>query len=263
VREMLEVAGADPNYIHVREDTWTISDSALVFYEEVTPLVVAAEMGACDVLKVLFSHPQIDVNLCCCAFNDLEIYNYYTAYDMTMSRNHPLAAALLRARGVLPAKSDSVFKPPFDRVLGRPMREQLFGRQDEESSKTPDFEALVAGIDSAMRAQLRELADALTATKDQPLARRAKLFKSLLTEWHPDRHAAAVESSDSDNDKIPPDQPGSTVESGAVEGEQQQMKQNKSTATKIFQWLQLVKSWYLEEEEDSGLWTDVNPELPK
>ena len=31
-------------------------------------------------IKVLFNHPQIDVNMCCCAFSDLEIYNYYTAY---------------------------------------------------------------------------------------------------------------------------------------------------------------------------------------
>merc|ERR1712087_793587 len=43
VREMLEVRGADPNYIHIREDSWAISDSRLVFYEEITPLVVAAE----------------------------------------------------------------------------------------------------------------------------------------------------------------------------------------------------------------------------
>merc|ERR1712151_175879 len=31
VREMLEVKGADPDYIHVREDTRSLSDSALVF----------------------------------------------------------------------------------------------------------------------------------------------------------------------------------------------------------------------------------------
>ncbi|CAE8585120.1 unnamed protein product, partial [Polarella glacialis] len=143
VREMLEVMGADPNYIHVRKDAWAISDSRLEFYEEITPLVVAAEFGACDVIKVLFNHPQIDVNLSCCAFSDLEIYNYYTAYDMTISKKHPHAAALLRARGVLPASSEHVFKPPFDRVHGRPLREtisQTYEHDDYGEGEMPSWE---------------------------------------------------------------------------------------------------------------------------
>eukprot|EP00408_Alexandrium_pacificum_P046708 CAMPEP_0171257852 /NCGR_PEP_ID=MMETSP0790-20130122/54071_1 /TAXON_ID=2925 /ORGANISM="Alexandrium catenella, Strain OF101" /LENGTH=66 /DNA_ID=CAMNT_0011725999 /DNA_START=15 /DNA_END=211 /DNA_ORIENTATION=- len=36
VREMLEVKGADPNYIHIRKDSWVVSDSRLEFYEEIT-----------------------------------------------------------------------------------------------------------------------------------------------------------------------------------------------------------------------------------
>ncbi|OLP99588.1 hypothetical protein AK812_SmicGene17848 [Symbiodinium microadriaticum] len=133
VRELLEIRGADPNYIHVRKDSWSVSDTRLEFYEEITPLVVAAEFGACDVIKVLFNHPQLDTNLCCCAFNDSEIYNYYTAYDMTISRKHPHAAALLRARGVLPASDERVYKPPFDSVHGRPLRETLNHTFEEDS----------------------------------------------------------------------------------------------------------------------------------
>jgi len=214
VREMLEVRGADPNYIHVRQDSWAISDSRLTFYEEITPLVVAAEHGASDVIKVLFNHPQIDVNLCCCAFNDLEIYNYYTAYDMTISRKHPHAAALLRARGVLPASSEHVFKPPFDRVNMRPLREtvnNLYGDLDSEEDM-PSWEVVSMG-DPKLAAQLREVADTLSITKTQSLANRTKLFKALAADWHPDRHASSGDA---------------------------------AAATKVFQWLQVVKPWYLE-----------------
>jgi len=218
VREMLEVKGADPNYIHVREDCWAVSDSRLVFFEEITPLVVAAEHGAIDVIKVLFNHPQIDVNLCCCAFNDLEIYNYYTAYDMTISKMHPHAAALLRARGVLPASSEHVFKPPFDRVNMRPLREtvnNIYG-DDVEEDQMPSWEVISQG-NPALATALREVAEALSMTKGQAMVNRTKLFKNLVTDWHPDRHTSSGDA---------------------------------AVATKVFQWLQVVKPWYLEESAE-------------
>lgn len=212
VREMLEVRGADPNYIHVREDTWTISNSALVFFEELTPLAVAAEHGACDVIKVLFDHPQIDVNLCCCAYNDLEVYSHYTAYDLAISRGHAHAAALMRARGVLPAASERVSKPIFDRVSGRPVR-VAGGAAKASDFAMPSWEAISA--DSPALAQaLREIADALSATKEQSLPSKMKLFKNLLTDWHPDRRQRGGEEVD--------------------------------FATKVFQWLQVVKAWYFD-----------------
>mmetsp|Transcript_70108 Transcript_70108/g.216814 ORF Transcript_70108/g.216814 Transcript_70108/m.216814 type:complete len:731 (-) Transcript_70108:71-2263(-) len=216
VREMLEVKGADPNYIHVRRDAWVVSDSRLEFFEEITPLVVAAEHGACEVIKVLFNHPQIDVNLCCCAFSDIEIYNHYTAYDMTMMKKHPHAAALLRARGVLPASSEHVVKPTFDRVHGRPHRETATPVYDEEDygeGEMPNWEVISQG-NPALAEALHHVADTLSMTKSQSQAHRQKLFRGLLADWHPDRHAA----------------------SGDVE-----------IATKVFQWLQVVKTWYLQE----------------
>eukprot|EP00930_Biecheleria_cincta_P028311 TRINITY_DN19745_c0_g2_i1.p1 TRINITY_DN19745_c0_g2~~TRINITY_DN19745_c0_g2_i1.p1 ORF type:complete len:890 (-),score=213.80 TRINITY_DN19745_c0_g2_i1:44-2686(-) len=225
VREMLEVKGADPNYIHVRKDSWCISDSSLEFYEEITPLTVAAEYGACDVIKVLFNHPQIDVNLCCCAYNDLEIYNYYTAYDVTISRKHPHAAALLRARAVLPASSEHVFKPPFDRVHGRPLREtvnhQYNAEDDFGAGEMPRWDVVAEG-NPALAEKLKEVAETLSNTKAQSAKYRARVFKTLVTEWHPDRHTATPE------------------------GDGQEL------ATKIFQWLQAVKSWYLEEDREAG-----------
>lgn len=232
VREMLEVKGADPNYIHVRTDSWSISDSTLEFFEEITPLTVAAEFGACDVIKVLFNHPQLDVNLCCCAYNDLEIYNYYTAYDVTISHKHPHAAALLRARAVLPASSEHVFKPPFDRVHGRPLREtvnQQYSAEDDldAAGKMPSWNAVAEG-NPALAEKLKEVADTLSSTKAQSAKYRARVFKTLVTEWHPDRHTAGPE------------------------GDAQEL------ATKIFQWLQAVKPWYLEEGRDAG--DDGQPE---
>jgi len=226
VREMLEVKGADPNYIHVRQDTWVISDSRLTFYEEITPLIVAAEYGACEVLKVLFNHPQIDVNMCCCAFSDLEIYNYYTAYDMTISRKHPHAAALLRARGVLPASSEHVFKPPFDKINMRPLREtinNMYGADEIGVNEMPSWEVVSAG-DPKLATALREVADTLSITKSQALTNRNKIFKSLVTDWHPDRHTSTGES---------------------------------AIATKVFQWLQVVKPWYFEASDEPE--TDQQP----
>ncbi|CAK8988846.1 unnamed protein product [Durusdinium trenchii] len=215
VREMLEVKGADPNYIHVRKDSWAISDTRLEFYEEITPLVVAAEYGACEVIKVLFNHPQIDVNLCCCAFNDSEIYNYYTAYDVTIAKKHPHAAALLRARGVLPATSEHVYKPPFDPVHGRPLRETLNHTYEEDSfgeGEMPRWDTVAQG-DPELALELQKVADALSTSKGQSLRNRNKIFKALITDWHPDR------------------------------------AQNSYRATRVFQWLQVVKPWYLEEKE--------------
>jgi len=217
VRELLEVRGADPNYIHVRKDAWSISDTRLEFYEEITPLVVAAEYGACDVIKVLFNHPQIDVNLCCCAFNDSEIYNYYTAYDMTITRKHPHAAALLRARGVLPATSEHVYKPSFDPVHGRPLRETLnqkFEEDDFGAGEMPRWDTVAQG-DPDLALELQKVAETLSTTKSQSLVNRGKVFKALIADWHPDRHESSG---------------------------------NSHIATKVFQWLQVVKSWYLEEK---------------
>lgn len=218
VREMLEVQGADPNYIHVRKDSWAISDSRLEFYEELTPLVVAAEHGACEVIKVLFNHPQLDVNLCCCAFNDLEIYNYYTAYDMTISKKHPHAAALLRARGVLPASSEHVYKPPFDRVHGRPQRatvNHLYGDEDDYGEgEMPSWEVVSQG-NPRLAEELTKVADALSRTRSQSKENRARLFKALIADWHPDKHTSTGQA---------------------------------EIATKVFQWLQVVKTWYLEAE---------------
>lgn len=175
---------------------------------------MAAEHGAVDVIKVLFNHPQIDVNLCCCAFNDLEIYNYYTAYDMTISKKHPHAAALLRVRGVLPASSEHVFKPPFDRVNMRPLREtvnNIYGDEADEDHM-PSWEIISQG-NPALATALREVAEALSITKGQSLVSRTKLFKNLVTDWHPDRHTSSGDA---------------------------------TVATKVFQWLQVVKPWYLE-----------------
>lgn len=219
VRELLEIRGADPNYIHVRKDSWSVSDTRLEFYEEITPLVVAAEFGACDVIKVLFNHPQLDTNLCCCAFNDSEIYNYYTAYDMTISRKHPHAAALLRARGVLPASDERVYKPPFDSVHGRPLRETLNHTFEEDSfgaGEMPRWDTVAQG-DPDLALELSKVAETLSMTKSQTAQHRGRIFKGLITDWHPDRHAASG---------------------------------NSHIATKIFQWLQVVKSWYLEEQVD-------------
>jgi len=240
VREMLEVKGADPNYIHVRRDQWTVSDSVIEFYEEITPLVVAAERGSCEVIKVLFNHPQIDVNLCCCAFNDMEIYNYYTAYDMTISKKHPHAAALLRARGVLPATSEHVFKPPFDRVHSRPLRETLHnaygGAAEDEwgEGEMPSWDTLVQG-NPELAASLKDVADTLSMTRSQSVSNKTKIFKNLQTEWHPDRHQG---------------QPGEA-----------------EMATKVFQWLQVVKAWYMDSEGPAELSNQQplpdNPDRPE
>eukprot|EP00434_Breviolum_minutum_P015854 symbB.v1.2.013968.t1/scaffold1004.1/size147139/3 len=221
VREMLEVKGADPNYIHVRKDSWAISDTRLEFYEEITPLVVAAEYGACEVIKVLFNHPQIDVNLCC------EIYNYYTAYDVTIAKKHPHAAALLRARGVLPASSEHVYKPPFDVVHGRPLRETLNHTYEEDSfgeGEMPRWDTVAQG-DPDLALELQKVADALSTSKEQSLKNRTKIFKAFITDWHPDRAP----------------------------------KNGVHIATKVFQWLQVVKPWYLEEQD--GAMTGEMPPL--
>lgn len=217
VREMLEVHGADPNYIHVREDSWIISDSTLVFYEEVTPLIAAAENGACDVIKVLFSHPQLDTNLCCCAYNDLDIYNHYTAYDATTNRNHSHAAALLGTRGALPAESDLVIKPTFDSDRNRPIRAStddnryFDGHEEEQDWSMPPWEGISGGCER-LAATLRDIADTLNVVRKQPLANRTKFLKTLMAEWHPDRRS--------------------------VHGELE-------LPTKVFQWLQLMKPWFL------------------
>jgi len=215
VREMLEVKGADPNYIHVRKDSWTISDSVLEFWEEITPLVVAAERGCTDVMKVLFNHPQLEPNLCCCAFNDMEIYNYFTAYDMTISKKHPHAAALLRAHSVLPASSEYVFKPPFDRVHCRPLREtvnNVYAEWDANSDEMPSWEMIAEGNPKLAKI-LQDVSETLSMTKSQTEENRIRIMKTLVTEWHPDRHFDTAD---------------------------------KANATRVFQWLQGVKNWYMD-----------------
>ncbi|CAE8589291.1 unnamed protein product [Polarella glacialis] len=59
----------------------------------------------------------------------------------------------------------------------------------------------------------------LSSTKMQLAQNRVKIFKALVTDWHPDRHASAGK---------------------------------ERVATKVFQWLQVVKSWYLEESSASS-----------
>lgn len=227
VREMLEIKGADPNYIHVRRDGWTVSDSRLEFYEELTPLIVAAERGCTDVMKVLFNHPHLDANLCCCAFNDMEIYNYYTAYDMTITRRHPHAAALLRAHGVLPAASEHVWKPEFDRVHQRPLRENIQGYEEDEygEGEMPAWDVIAEG-NPKLAAALESCANTLSLTRVQTMENREKIFKELVRQWHPDRHVG---------------------------------KTTADMATKVFQWLQVVKPWYMEENVSAGLPTDMAP----
>lgn len=232
VREMLEVKGADPNYIHVRQDSWAISDSRLIFYEEITPLIAAAENGATDVIKVLFDHPQLDANLVCCAYNDMEIYNYFTAYDMTISRRQPHAAALLRARGVLPASNEHVDKPVFDEERGRPDR----GEEEEEAEEAEDAKAesqmppLPSSSDPRVLSQIRAVAETLRASRRQPPEARARIFRSVAAEWHPDKHRP---------------------EKGGAEH-----------ATRIFQWLQSAKEWYLEAEVEGEAENQALADLP-
>lgn len=232
VREMLEVKGADPNYVHVRQDQWTISDSRLMFYEEVTPLVAAAENGATDAMKVLFDHPQLDANLVCCAFNDMEIYNYYTAYDMTISRRQPHAAALLRARGVLPASSEHVYKPLFDEERGRPVREdeEEGAEVAEDAEVESEMPPLPTSSDPRIVSQIRAVSETLKASRRQPAEARARIFRSLAAEWHPDKHRP---------------------EKGGADH-----------ATRIFQWLQSAKEWYLEAEKDREAENQALVDLP-
>mmetsp|Transcript_79628 Transcript_79628/g.140919 ORF Transcript_79628/g.140919 Transcript_79628/m.140919 type:complete len:950 (-) Transcript_79628:145-2994(-) len=227
VREMLEVKGADPNYIHVRRDGWTVSDSRLEFYEEMSPLIVAAERGATDVMKVLFNHPHLDANLCCCAFNDMEIYNYYTAYDMTISRRHPHAAALLRAHGVLPAASEHVWKPEFDRVHQRPKRENIHTYEEDEygEGEMPAWDVIAEG-NPALAQALESCANTLSLTRVQTKENREKILKELIRQWHPDRHSGQA---------------------------------TQANATKVFQWLQVVKTWYMDDTNQPGMPTDMAP----
>ncbi|CAJ1390767.1 unnamed protein product [Effrenium voratum] len=56
------------------------------------------------------------------------------------------------------------------------------------------------------------VAEALSGSKGRQLKDRTKIFKALITEWHPDRAGS-----------------------------------NAHVATKVFQWLQVVKAWYLED----------------
>merc|ERR1712194_674931 len=60
---------------------------------------------------------------------------------------------------------------------------------------------------------LRSVAETLGATRGHPLDSRTKIFRSLAAEWHPDRHTSTGQ---------------------------------EEIATKVFQWLQVVKSWFLE-----------------
>lgn len=231
VREMLEVKGADPNYVHVRQDSWAMSDTLLIFYEEVTPLMAAAENGATDAIKVLFDHPQLDANLCCCAYNDMEIYNYYTAYDMTISRRQPHAAALLRARGVLPASSEHVYKPLFDEDRARPARGDAEDGEEEESAEAEsEMPSLPTSNNPRLVSQIRAVAETLRASRRQPAEARARIFRSLAAEWHPDKQRP---------------------EKGGTE-----------LATRIFQWLQSAKAWYLEADVDGEVENQALADLP-
>uniref|UniRef100_A0A7S1WYD6 J domain-containing protein n=1 Tax=Alexandrium catenella TaxID=2925 RepID=A0A7S1WYD6_ALECA len=131
-------------------------------------------------------------------------------------KKHPHAAALLRARGVLPSASEHVAKPEFDRVHSRPIRETAHPVYDEDDygeGEMPSWEVISQG-NPALAEALHHVADTLSMTKSQSLAHRQKILKGLVTDWHPDRHTAS--------------------------GDQE-------IATKVFQWLQVVKTWYLQE----------------
>merc|ERR1712032_208817 len=62
---------------------------------------------------------------------------------------------------------------------------------------------------------LQDVAETLSMTKGQTEENRTKIMKSLVTEWHPDRH---IDETDQAN------------------------------ATRVFQWLQSVKGWYMDAE---------------
>jgi len=214
VREMLEVKGANPNYIHVRKDGWMISDVRMEFFEEVTPLIVAAEHGQTEVIKVLFNHPQIDVNLCCCAFTDMEIFRYYTALDMTVARKQPHAQALLKARGVLSADSEFIEKPDFDDDRGVPLRRGSLFVQEEvvDANAMPKFDDV---DDPELFKALQMICNNLSRSRSQDMKAREGVFKTLITDWHPDKNRSKVE-----------------------------------LATKVFQWLQKARAWYMQEGSD-------------
>merc|ERR1712167_441950 len=112
-----------------------------------------------------------------------------TAYDMTISRRQPHAAALLRARGVLPASSEHVFKPVFDEERGRPLREDeeegadVTGDAEMESEMPP----LPTSRDPRVVSQIHAVSETLRASRRQPSAARARIFRSLAAEWPPDK----------------------------------------------------------------------------
>merc|ERR1712136_599153 len=86
-------------------------------------------------------------------------------------------------------------------------------------------------LDPEVAAVLQSVADTLTATKGQTAENRAKVFRNLVTDWHPDRHVA----------------------------------KSVGTATKVFQWLQEVKSWYLDsarQELENQPLQDAVPDRP-
>merc|ERR1712000_318272 len=75
-------------------------------------------------------------------------------------------------------------------------------------------ETLAAG-NPKLAAALQSVAEALNASRAQPLEARNRFFRNLAAEWHPDKHAASPDDSE-------------------------------AVATKVFQWLQVVKPWYLD-----------------
>jgi len=189
------------------------------------------------VVQVLLNHPEIDVNLCCCAFTDLGSYNYYTAYDVTMAKAHPHTAALMRARGVLRAIDDQVKRPTFDREHGRPLRESLNRLYDDldvgNLHQMPDWENIARDGNPELAKALRDAAATLVATRTQSEEHRTRVFRGLLSEWHPDRHAADVGNNAGGDD------------SWRAACTRQQI------ATRVFQWLQAAKLWYFTNEPES------------
>merc|ERR1719253_1455442 len=111
----------------------------------------------------------------------------------------------------------------------RPLREDVnnvYGDDDEYGEgEMPAWDTIAEGNPKLARA-LESAANTLSMSKGQTKENRAKIFKDLIANWHPDRHATTNLS---------------------------------DIATRVFQWLQVVKKWYMDEGDNVG---SINMPLP-
>lgn len=195
VRQLLD-AKADPNTIWLREERLKGSDgccSCAISSEEYTPLMAACLEHHKEVADLLLEHSAIDINFVCCGLMENEPYKHFTALDVAKQAKNSLVG---RLEGIGGKSAKALPEPRWPRSKKKAFAEppprptSTSTEPDRVSAQVKDVPLPVPERSSSELEHItRQLVDTMREHQGDLQEARARLFKQLMLQWHPDKRA--------------------------------------------------------------------------